>query len=170
MGLLNSICMAGKQRKANRLCHMVTRMLRRERSWQWRGHDRADRERGSPGRSRETLPFAASTHSACPFLRRGAQMAIGEGKYSYAWNYNSILNNAAPNSGVYAIFNAAVCVYVGEAADIRAKLLEHLKEDTRIIRNAPTRFQWELIPGDQRVARQKQLIVALNPVCNKKMG
>jgi len=97
-------------------------------------------------------------------------MAIGDGKSSYPWNYNSILNNVAPNSGVYAIFNTAVCIYVGEDPDIRARLLEHLKGDTRIIRNAPTRFQWEFVPADQRVARQKQLIAALNPVCNQKMG
>jgi len=97
-------------------------------------------------------------------------MAIGEGKSSYAWNYNSILNNAPPNSGVYAIFNAAICIYVGESGDIQTGLLDHFQGDTRIIRNAPTKFQFELVPAAQRVARQNELIAALNPVCHQKMG
>ncbi len=97
-------------------------------------------------------------------------MAIGEAKSSYDWNYHSIVNNAPPNSGVYAIFNTAVCIYVGESEDIQARLAQHLKGDTRITRNAPTGFQFELVPAAQRVTRQNQLIAALNPVCNRKTG
>jgi hypothetical protein len=107
-------------------------------------------------------------HNAHLFPVRDRKMAIGEGQSSYAWNFNSILNNAPPNSGVYAILNTAVCIYAGEGGDIQACLLHHFTGDTRIIRNAPTRFQFELIPAAQRVARQNQLIAALNSVCNQK--
>jgi len=99
-------------------------------------------------------------------------MAIGSNLPWFHWNYASITANAPQASGVYAIFNGQNWIYVGESGDIRARLLQHLNGDIPcIIQNAPTGFQFELVAGQpQRVARQNQLIVALNPICNQRLG
>jgi len=38
----------------------------------------------------------------------------------------SILDNASQLSGVYALFNQGVWIYIGEAKNIRDRLLQHL--------------------------------------------
>jgi excinuclease UvrABC nuclease subunit len=98
-------------------------------------------------------------------------MPIGKDFPSYPYNYASIAANTPPQSGVYALFKSGVWIYVGESGDIRARLLQHLNGDNPCItQNAPTGFQFELVAANQRVARQDQLIAALKPVCNKKLG
>jgi hypothetical protein len=96
---------------------------------------------------------------------------IGSQNPWFRFNRTSILANAPAASGVYAIFNANVWIYVGEGQDIRARLLAHLNgANSCITRNVPSGFQCELWPADQRVARQDALILALNPVCNRRLG
>ncbi len=99
-------------------------------------------------------------------------MPIGPGQTGYPWTYQSILQSAPHASGVYAIYNPQQWIYVGESGDIQTRLMQHWNDDNACItRNAPTGFQFELVAGEaQRVARQNQLIAALNPTCNERLG
>jgi excinuclease UvrABC nuclease subunit len=98
-------------------------------------------------------------------------MPIGKDHPWFPDNYASIVANAPAQSGVYALFKPGVWIYVGESGDIRARLLQHLNGDNPCItQNAPTGFQFELVAANQRVARQNQLILALKPICNQKLG
>lgn len=92
---------------------------------------------------------------------------IGPDEPSFLFNVSSILSNAPSASGVYAICNARMLLYVGESGDIQARLLDHVSGDIAcIIRNQPTGFQYEPAPANRRVGRQKQLILQLIPNCN----
>ena len=96
---------------------------------------------------------------------------IGTGQPAFPWTRESIVSNAPSASGVYAIFNPQAWIYVGESGDIRARLLQHFDGDNPCItRMHPGGFQFELCPAAQRVARQNQLILALTPACNQKLG
>lgn len=96
---------------------------------------------------------------------------IGSGQPAFTWTRESISQNAPAASGVYCIFNARVWIYVGESQDIRARLLAHFDADIACItRNQPGGFQFEFVGAQQRVARQDQLILALRPACNQKLG
>jgi hypothetical protein len=74
-----------------------------------------------------------------------------------------------PNqTGVYGLFRADAWVYVGRG-DIRDRLLAHLNGDNSCItRERPTHWTAEVTSGD--VAREKVLILELNPLCNRKVG
>jgi excinuclease UvrABC nuclease subunit len=75
-----------------------------------------------------------------------------------------------PNQhGVYGIYRANdAWVYVGKG-DIRQRLLDHLNGDNPCItREKPTHWVDEVTSNAD--AREKQLIVELNPICNKKVG
>jgi excinuclease UvrABC nuclease subunit len=99
-------------------------------------------------------------------------MAIGPGLSGLPFDYATILASAPAQSGDYALYNHTFWIYVGESGNIRARVLQHLNGDNACItRNAPTGFQYEPVAEQaQRVARQNQLIVALKPVCNQKLG
>jgi len=75
-----------------------------------------------------------------------------------------------PNQfGVYGLFRQGVWIYVGKG-DIRKRLLDHLNGDNPLITKAqPTHWVDEVIVGDPS-AREKQLIVELQPICNQKVG
>src|SRR6516162_6088733 len=96
-------------------------------------------------------------------------MAIGEINARYPWNHESIVAHVPHASGVYALFDSQKWIYVGEAADIQTELLRHLNgNNTALARNLLTGFQFEVVAAAQRVARQDQLISALQPACNHK--
>lgn len=96
---------------------------------------------------------------------------IGKNKPWYYFNRQSILANAPAISGVYAVFNSQRWIYVGEGRDIRARLLAHSNGDNRCITQLnPTGFQLEQWPAHQGVARQDELILALRPACNQRLG
>lgn len=79
----------------------------------------------------------------------------------------AIRREAPPFSGVYGLSDSRGWIYVGEGDDIRARLLGHLQEtDTLLARRAPTGFSFELSPPAERVARQRQIILEFDPVCN----
>jgi len=75
-----------------------------------------------------------------------------------------------PNqNGVYGLFKQGVWIYVGKG-DIRQRLLDHLNGDNLLITlQQPTHWVDEIVQGDPS-AREKQLIVELNPICNQKIG
>ena len=96
-------------------------------------------------------------------------MAIGEINARYPWNHESIVAHVPHASGVYALFDHQKWIYIGEAADIQTELLRHMNgEDPSLTRDLPIGFQFELVAAAQRVARQGQLISALQPACNHK--
>jgi len=71
--------------------------------------------------------------------------------------------------GVYGLFKNGRWIYVGKG-DIRERLLAHLNGDNACItREHPTSWVDELTSGDPS-AREKQLIIELNPSCNQRVG
>jgi hypothetical protein len=99
---------------------------------------------------------------------------IGFGLNGHQFDRTSILADAPSKSGVYAIYNGAQFIYVGEGQDIQARLMSHLTENACIARKQPTGFQFELSTANLRVARQDALIAELGtmaPVgCNQRFG
>jgi predicted GIY-YIG superfamily endonuclease len=82
-----------------------------------------------------------------------------------------ILASAPRASGVYGIFNGNEWIYIGEAADMEARLFDHLRgnsdQSSRISRRSPTGFLCEPCPVHLRLAREQALIRELNPTCNR---
>jgi hypothetical protein len=70
--------------------------------------------------------------------------------------------------GVYGIYRSDAWIYVG-MGDIRARLLDHLNGDNpRITRERPTSYvTW--VTNDA-VRAEKQLIIELDPIANRKVG
>jgi len=96
---------------------------------------------------------------------------IGPGLNGYRFDYGNITSFVPAQSGVYAIYNQQIWIYVGEGQDIRDRLLAHLRGDNACITNCvPTAFQFETVGASQRVVRQDALILQLKPACNKKLG
>jgi hypothetical protein len=95
-------------------------------------------------------------------------MAIGAKAASHAWLGQKIMQRAPKTSGVYAIFNKENWIYVGEASDLRVKLIAHFDGENACIKeSAPFGFQFEVVPPKKRLARKKQLVRELKPVCNR---
>lgn len=95
---------------------------------------------------------------------------IAGGQNGSAFNAASIQVNAPARSGVYALYNSKVWVYIGESKNIRNRLQEHLDgvgDNPDILGYGPTHFLFEEWPEHQRVARQDQLIAQLRPLANK---
>jgi len=127
--------------------------------------------------------FYCGTFSASrlhqPLLERGTLFS-GKRKVNMPWNgtngfsYNrtSVIANAPEASGVYALFNQGVWVYIGEAQNIRDRLLQHLtnEQNVCVAKAHPQWFAYELLWPAYRVARQDGLILELNPTCNKCLG
>ena len=90
----------------------------------------------------------------------------------YPWNHVTILTQAPTASGVYAISTTREWIYIGEAADIRRRLLQHFNGDNLCITaSSPTQFSFELVPFEQpRLDRQNQLILEMQPRCNQTLG
>jgi predicted GIY-YIG superfamily endonuclease len=83
----------------------------------------------------------------------------------------SIQKNAPESSGVYGLSNGREWIFIGEASNIRARLMEHLEEaDTTLKHRKPTGFTFEeCSPGD-RVSRQDALVRQFEPFCNRRSG
>ncbi len=90
-----------------------------------------------------------------------------ENRYlKYGWDRRAILRNAPEASGVYGLYNV-VWIYVGEADNIRARLLEHLAGDNAcLIRYRPSGFAFELVAPEARSRRLDELIRQTEPLCN----
>jgi excinuclease UvrABC nuclease subunit len=82
---------------------------------------------------------------------------------------NSILKNAPSCSGVYALSNPQEYVFIGEADDIRARLLQHLTETgTALTARNPTGFTFEICSPADRCSRQAELVREFAPYCNSR--
>lgn len=77
----------------------------------------------------------------------------------------SIQQYAPASSGVYGLSNAREWIYIGEADNIQAKLLEHRGEQNSPLRQRdPKGFTFELCPGGIRSIRCQALARELKPV------
>jgi hypothetical protein len=86
----------------------------------------------------------------------------------YRFERESVMLNAPESSGIYGLFNA-FWVYVGEADNIRASLLEHLGGDNPcILHYAPSSFAFVLIPWAERACRHEELVTKIKPLCKGK--
>ena len=84
-----------------------------------------------------------------------------------AFTVVSVRKNAPEASGVYGLSNGREWIFIGEADDIRARLLEHLQEtNTRLTDRRPTGFTFEECPAETRLSRQDALIRQFVPFCN----
>jgi hypothetical protein len=82
------------------------------------------------------------------------------------WDRSAILLKVPAESGVYAIWRHATCIYVGATYDLQRRLLEHFNgSDACVIREQPTSFGFELSAGIRRVERHSSLIQELSPIC-----
>jgi hypothetical protein len=83
----------------------------------------------------------------------------------------SIGKNAPPASGVYGLADARQWIYVGETEDIQAELLRHLQNPHAFLKDhPPSGFTYELTPSGQRIERQDQLVLELEPIGNRLVG
>ena len=89
--------------------------------------------------------------------------------YSYhKFERESVLLNAPEASGVYGLYNV-LWIYIGEAENIRLRLLEHLGGDNRCINHyRPSGFAFELAGLEQLIRRRLELAEALEPLCEGK--
>ncbi len=61
------------------------------------------------------------------------------------------------SSGVYGLFSA-LCVYIGEAENLRDRLLEHLAGDNPgMVHYQPSSFVFELVSPTERRCRHEEL-------------
>jgi hypothetical protein len=77
----------------------------------------------------------------------------------------SIQNNAPDASGVYGLSNSREWILVGEANNIRAALMEHLRDanSSKAAAHRPTGFSYEISAPGQRLARKNVLVRELTP-------
>ncbi len=76
----------------------------------------------------------------------------------------SIQNNAPDASGVYGLSNSREWLFIGETNNIRAALMEHLREaNSSGIARRPTGFSYEISPPGKRLARKNVLVRELTP-------
>ena len=75
----------------------------------------------------------------------------------------------SPNqNGCYGLFKQGTWIYVGKG-DIRTRLLAHFNRDNSCIaRQAPT--HWVDMVTANMDQMEKDLILELDPLCNKKVG
>lgn len=87
-----------------------------------------------------------------------------------AFTATSVETNAPSAPGIYGLSSAREWVYVGGSDDIKAQLLEHLREkNTFLTERNPTGFTFELCGDGDRIRRQNQLVLELEPVCNRRI-
>jgi len=93
--------------------------------------------------------------------------AFAENRYSkFLFQRESILRNAPECSGVYGLFSA-FWIYVGEAENLRARILKHLEgDDPCIVRYRPSGFAFEPASPEDRHDRRQYLMKELQPLCN----
>ena len=91
---------------------------------------------------------------------------FGENRYrKYRFQREDIAVKAPESSGVYGLYSA-LWIFIDEAENIRARLLEHLTGDNPCInRHRPSGFAFELVSPEDRVRRRDELINELEPTC-----
>ena len=95
--------------------------------------------------------------------------AFAQNRYrKYRFERESIVLHAPESSGVYGLCSV-IWIYVGEADNIRACLLEHLAGDNPSINNyEPFGFAFELVSPPDRSRRLEELRMELQPLCMRR--
>ncbi len=73
--------------------------------------------------------------------------------------------------GVYGIFKPNEWIYIGKATDLRERMLQHISGNDGnpcILRQKPT--SWIAEVTNDIDARERQLILEFNPICNRQVG
>jgi len=82
----------------------------------------------------------------------------------------SVRANAPAASGIYGVSNAREWIYIGEADNIQAALLQDLQHSGSVLLGrSPTGFVFELCDPAARRTRQNRLVQEYEPVCNRRM-
>lgn len=104
-------------------------------------------------------------------LDRGVMYSSWRGSF-LQFRRDTVLASAPSGPGVYALWSPTQWVYVGESADVRARLLAHLDGDEQCISaHVPSGFGVEFIEAhDRRLSRLQTLIRELAPACNPACG
>jgi hypothetical protein len=94
---------------------------------------------------------------------------FAENRYrKFRFQCEDIARIAPEASGVYGLFSA-LWIYIGDADNIRTRLLEHLAGDNPAIQDyQPSGFAFELVPPPERSRRLDELINELQPLCMRK--
>lgn len=69
---------------------------------------------------------------------------------------DAVVQVAPGNPGVYALWQEGEMIYVGRAASIKARLVEHLRQDLSPCMRGATHFSWEL--ARRPATRELQLL------------
>lgn len=82
----------------------------------------------------------------------------------FGFTRDCVLFNVPEDSGIYGLYSA-LWIYVGEADNLRARLLLHLSEgDPGLQTYRPTSFAFELVPAHERRERLEHAIRKLEPL------
>lgn len=82
----------------------------------------------------------------------------------FALGIFTVLKQAPPESGVYALLSGERWVDIEEAENIQVRLLTHLNgPDPSILQHDVTSFVFERVPAEARKARQKELVAEFKP-------
>jgi predicted GIY-YIG superfamily endonuclease len=85
-----------------------------------------------------------------------------------SFTFVSVQKNAPESPGVYGLSNGREWIFIGEAANIRERLLEHLEEaGTALTNRKPTGFTFEKCSNNDRLSRQDALVRQFEPFCNR---
>jgi hypothetical protein len=88
----------------------------------------------------------------------------------HAFAAGSVQFYAPPVPGVYGISNARDWIFIGQADNIQAALLEHLRAlNSEILQWEPTGFVFEPCRGDLRRIRQDCLVLEYKPIFNQRV-
>lgn len=115
----------------------------------------------------------ASSAALGPFREKREPKMNWQLTGGFHYNKASVSQNAPAVSGVYVLYTDTNTVdYVGEAEDIRTRLLQHLaNEDNPLVRAAqPKYFAFVQVGVHLRLQVQNSLILELRARCNRKLG
>ena len=115
--------------------------------------------------NRRSGPDRNTIHESIP-AETDADQPFADNLYSHLrFQYDSVMTDAPEASGVYGLFNA-LWVYIGEADNIRERLLGHLHGDLPCLtRYQPSGFAFELVSPAERRGRYEQLVKKYQPFC-----
>ncbi|HWC97714.1 MAG TPA: hypothetical protein VG456_13210 [Candidatus Sulfopaludibacter sp.] len=88
-----------------------------------------------------------------------------------SFTFASITRNAPSAPGVFGLADSREWIYVGDADDIRAELLNHLNHPHEFLKaHPPSGFTFEVCSPSQRGERRSQLVEELAPSANRLVG
>jgi hypothetical protein len=108
-----------------------------------RGHRRRFIESGPIARKEEPMPF--------------------DSHFPRSFTPASIRVNAPAAAGIYGISNARCWIFIGQADNIQAALMDHLYQ-SQIVNEAPTGFVFECCGTGDQPARRLRLIREYGPL------